>query len=40
MFAWLVRLWHRMQRQMERWMHAEKQLPQTYHRSNLHGRHR
>jgi hypothetical protein len=36
MLHWLVGLWHR----MERWMHAEKQSPHAYHRSNLHGRHR
>jgi hypothetical protein len=33
MLNWLVRLWHR----VGGWMHKEK-LPQTYHRSNLHGR--
>jgi hypothetical protein len=36
MFAWLVRLWQR----MEKWMHPEKHSSQVYHRSNLHGRHR
>jgi hypothetical protein len=40
MLHWLVGLWHRLQNQVERWMHAEKQSPHAYHRSNLHGRHR
>ena len=35
MFNWLVGLWHR----IDRWIHREK-VPQSYHRSNLHGRHR
>jgi hypothetical protein len=35
MLKWFVALWRR----MNRWIHGEK-LPPTYHRSNLHGRHR
>ena len=35
MLIWLVRLWHR----LEEWMH-HRSLPEQYHRSNLHGRHR
>lgn len=36
MLQWLVGLWRRLQK----WMLAEKEPPHSYHRSNLHGRHR
>lgn len=36
MWNWLVRLWLRMEKRLQ----GEKQPPQVYHRSNLHGRHR
>jgi len=35
MLNWLVGLWNK----IERWMHRGKPSP-SYHRSNLHGRHR
>jgi hypothetical protein len=35
MLNWLSGLWRR----MNRWLHKE-QMPQIYHRSNLHGRRR
>jgi hypothetical protein len=36
MLNWLVGLWHR----IDQWIRGEKSAPQSYHRSNLHGRHR
>jgi hypothetical protein len=35
MLQWIVGFWQK----FNRWMHGGKG-PQTYHRSNLHGRHR
>ena len=35
MWNWLVRLWQK----IDHWFHREE-TPQSYHRSNLHGRHR
>jgi hypothetical protein len=35
MWNWIASVWNR----INRWMHREK-VPQSYHRSNLHGRHR
>ena len=36
MLTWLVRLW----RKIDAWMHGRRAVPNTYHPSNLHGRHR
>jgi hypothetical protein len=36
MLKWLIRLWHR----IEGCMHARPAVPNNYHPSNLHGRHR
>ena len=36
MLKWLVRLLHT----IERWVHPRQTVPNSYHRSNLHGRHR
>jgi hypothetical protein len=36
MLNWLVRLW----RKIDTWMHGRQGVPNTYHPSNLHGRHR
>lgn len=36
MLNWLVRMWHR----IEGWMHPRQTVPNSYHPSNLHGRHR
>jgi len=33
---WLLRLWHK----IDAWMHRQASVPQQYHRSNLHGKHR
>ncbi len=40
MLNWLTEVWLRIVwRRIGRWVHPEK-LPQSYHRSNLHGRRR
>jgi hypothetical protein len=36
MLKWLVRLLQK----IEGWMHPRQTVPNSYHRSNLHGRHR
>jgi hypothetical protein len=39
MLNWLVRMWQRIGGSVHRWIHGNK-IPESYHRSNLHGRHR
>lgn len=36
MLKWLVSLWHK----IESWRHPRQTVPNSYHPSNLHGRHR
>jgi hypothetical protein len=36
MLKWLVSLWHK----IEGWRHPRQPVPNSYHPSNLHGRHR
>jgi hypothetical protein len=36
MLKWLVRLWNK----IEGWIHPQQTVPNSYHPSNLHGRHR
>jgi hypothetical protein len=39
MWNWLVSLLRSLLNNVQRWTRGEK-IPQSYHRSNLHGRHR
>jgi hypothetical protein len=40
MLHWLAGLWQRIARLIHGLIHEDKRPAQSYHRSNLHGRHR